>query len=944
MRAAPMGQGQNANGSRFHLLLGIDWADATSGGIRLGDLWQGTGAADWPVRADKDAPLTLPPRAPHWVAATSPAASETARRGAAADRHGNLYRVDEAGTAIRVVSAGSGADAPFWPDPRSRQPRQGPFADATPPPQPPGRFGPLLVTTDHRLVAALQTPGEGDSLLAFDLVGGGDPTRHRPAAPVTIRALAAATDGGLWLLDGNSGAIFALDRRFAIRGQAEPAPVPDPFQPDAGAPPRLHPGPALATGLATTATDPVSLALLPDAGLLVLEAGPPARLLHVTAAGAIPILTLERSHRHMAVRTLDDETVEVTLAGAPGQTADRFHLVADPAAPAGWRAVRLAAIHPLRRFGGRALLVSGAHVLYDSGAEPPAFVPVLALPSAAFAPSASLETPILDSGIAGCTWDRLRLDACIPPGTAIRIEAKAAETADALTSDSSWHAQPAPYRNGDGGDRPSHHGAAGFGPAATGWAVHDSLCHGVDGRFARFRITLEGDGRVSPALHALRAWFPRFSWSERFLPAVYRPTREDADFLDRFLASFEGVATGIEDRIARADLLLDPRTTPADALPWLARWFDLAFDPLLDLVRRRLFLAHAMQAFAWRGTIAGIRAALRLAFDPAPGAHIFAMTAPPPPGGIRVIEAFRTRGRLPPLLPANDRSGSAATPFLTIDPAPELQPWTPADGAAGLVLRLARALGRDPTPEELARPLRLEGSDWGPEFARVIATALGLLPRLGPAEAERWAAFQRCRAPEAPPQPLPEGAVPGSLQPLWSAYCAEPWGPRATWARFLARRHGSIARLNGAWGTGFANLAEIPIPATYPSSAAHAADWLLFEARLAPLEAAAHRFTVLLPRDRLDPSPEAEARALALARRIVEVEKPAHTVFDVRFYWAMNRVGETVLGEGLPIGPGARAPELNPPVVLGRAHVGASFIGFGRTTAIAPAPGRETLP
>ncbi len=943
MRPAPRGEGLNANGSRFHLLLGADWAEASCGGRPLGTLWSLPDTPDWPVPGRHGA-LTLPSRPPHWVEATTPAPPETARRGAAADRHGNLYRVDAAGTGVRIISSGTGADAPFWPDPRDRPLRPGPFGDAAPPPPPGGTLGPLLVTADHRLVATLRIPGAPDSLLAFDLVCGGPPTRHQPAGAFAIRALAAAPDGGLWLVDGASRAIFALDRGFAIRGQTEPAPVPEAFQPDPGASPRLRPGIAVPSGLATGAADPVALAPLPDGSLLLLDAGPPARLLRVTASGSLAIPASDRPHRHMAARLLADGRVEVTLAGAPGQTADRFHLVADPAAPAAWRASRVAAIHPLRRFGGRALLVAGSHVLYDSGAEPPSFVPVVALRGGAFARAASLETPVLDSGISGCTWDRLRLDACVPPGSALRVEAMAAETADALAVAGAWRAQPTPYPNGDGGDRPAHHGASGFGAEAGGWAVHDTLLQGVEGRFARFRITLEGDGRVTPALHALRAWFPRFSWSERFLPAVFRATPADADFLDRFLASFEGVATGIEDRIARADLLLDPRTAPADALPWLARWFDLAFDPLLDTGRRRLFLAHAMQAFGWRGTIAGIRAALRLAFEPSPGPHVFAMTASPPPGGIRIIEAFRTRGRLPPLTPANDRP-APVTPFTAIEAGPELPPWTPGEGVPGLVLRLARAEGRAaPTADALARPLALDGSGWGPGFPAVVTAAFGFLPRLGPAEAERWAAFQRCRAPKAAPAPLPEGAIPAPLQPAWSAYCVEPWGPRAAWARFLARRHGSIARLNAAWGTGFADLAQVPLPATYPASAIHAADWLLFEGRLEPLEAAAHRFTVLLPRDRLDPSPEAEARALALARRIVEVEKPAHTVFDVRFYWAMNRVGEALIGDGIPLGPGARAPELNPRAILGRAQVGAAFLGSGRATAIAPAEGKETLP
>src|SRR3954447_19566695 len=106
-----------------------------------------------------------------------------------------------------------------------------------------------------------------------------------------------------------------------------------------------------------------------------------------------------------------------------------------------------------------------------------------------------------------------------------------------------------------------------------------------------------------------------------------------------------------------------------------------------------------------------------------------------------------------------------------------------------------------------------------------------------------------------------------------------------------------------------------------------------------PIGRAAHRFSVLLPRTRADTDPSAEAEALALARRIVGLEKPAHTIFDVRFYWAMNRVGEARLGLDSAIGQGSRAPELVPGAVLGRAYAGAAFIGGPD----APHAGRERI-
>jgi hypothetical protein len=66
---------------------------------------------------------------------------------------------------------------------------------------------------------------------------------------------------------------------------------------------------------------------------------------------------------------------------------------------------------------------------------------------------------------------------------------------------------------------------------------------------------------------------------------------------------------------------------------------------------------------------------------------------------------------------------------------------------------------------------------------------------------------------------------------------------------------------------------------------------------------------------------------LALASRIVALEKPAHTIFDIRFYWAMNRVGEARLGRDSSLGYSSRAPELIAPMLLGRSWLGAGFVG-----------------
>lgn len=126
---------------------------------------------------------------------------------------------------------------------------------------------------------------------------------------------------------------------------------------------------------------------------------------------------------------------------------------------------------------------------------------------------------------------------------------------------------------------------------------------------------------------------------ERAAIHVHRPEATPADFLERMLCNFEGVLTGIEDRVAAAHLLTDPAVVPEPQLAWLGRWIGVAFDPGLPEARRRDWLRAAPRLARLHGTRAGLELALDIA------------TAGAVSGGeIVVVEDFRLRRLLSTLL------------------------------------------------------------------------------------------------------------------------------------------------------------------------------------------------------------------------------------------------------------------------------------------------------
>jgi phage tail-like protein len=728
----------NINGSRFHMLLGeADWQQCqTNDGL--------------PPNWDDLRKVTTLPYSGEKISQTpgEPLFTLSDRRGAVADHFGNLYWVSADRYQIHVTNAGLKIHGSFWPDGRNDgDSANSLFQPASPSPKTAAmQFDRLAITSDNYLIASGKRDGAA-WLARFDLIAGGGPALFQLPADrdFDIIDIAPTSSGELWLLDGKTKRLFRLDRDLLLVKDSPDTEIATIFTPHTGpAKTELHSEPALGLQMPIATALPIGLAVLATGDLAVLATRAQKSyvfLLEKSSNSIRRLVEFDHAFLQIAAHAADhmlyltdnigNQILQIVLQGAGAALTGKIDK----------------SIIPMRRFGGRALCLRGQYIVYDSGKDNPLWVPALPQPMQRYETQHSFVTPIFDGREAQVIWDRIRLDACIPNGTGIVIEARAADLEIALKKmglNQGWRPQPRPYLNHDKGELP---GKSSNAIVATSiqqqTGVWDLLLQSIVGRYAQFRITMTGDARQTPHLRSLRAWYPRFSYVDQFLPAVYREDQDSGDFLDRFLANMEGVNSVIEGKIASAQTLFDVRTATPDMLNWLASWFDVALDPSWNDRQRRLFVKHAATFFGWRGTIRGLKLALKLAVQDSIAEADFDLSGPEKndPSGVRIIESYLTRNGI-----------------------------------------------------------------------------------------------------------------------------------------------GTMAN-------------------------------------------SAHRFTVLLPRLRADQTPEQEAEMKRLAERIIAIEKPAHTIFDVRFHWTMNRIGEARLGSDTHLGQSSRAAELIPAAILGRSFIGASVAG-----------------
>jgi phage tail-like protein len=495
--------------------------------------------------------------------------------------------------------------------------------------------------------------------------------------------------GGAWILD-------RVHRRLArLRGLPFPRRPFSPYAAGAFRPNPENPEPpqlcVYEDPLCPADELPVALACSPAGDLALLtwpDPGSHTRL-RVRRAGEEtdfgPPWTLAGAPRAYSLAWVADDTVAVLLANPELTEAPVFRVPAPGAQQAG-SLNPIGDLYPLAGHNGEPFLhgvdlpphyptrlAEGAPAGPDDPPAGSAPLHHLSLPSAVRTGWASnLPDRPLDLGQAGTAWHRLYLEADIPLGCGIRILLAASDDGGAgppRLDSSEWHEHRfgAIFARGASGDSAAADEPAVSSPAGDripcgAWLAIPSeipLSEGLlacepqrdraglftvliqrsqrpvrtlTGRYLWVRAQLIGDGRTGPEIAALRAYAPRFSYLNRYLPQMYRETRfgpdadelipadtvggaTPADFLERFLDNFEGLLTPLEDRISGAYLLTDPDAAPEDALAWLGGWIGISEQPGYNIAQRRRLLREAPRLFRDRGTLNGLRRALDIATE-----------------------------------------------------------------------------------------------------------------------------------------------------------------------------------------------------------------------------------------------------------------------------------------------------------------------------------------
>lgn len=207
--------------------------------------------------------------------------------------------------------------------------------------------------------------------------------------------------------------------------------------------------------------------------------------------------------------------------------------------------------------------------------------------------------PNMDSGIQGCQWHRVLIDADIPDNAAVTIFFYASDSkTESKPNDDNWN------------------GSAIFTGRYRDALLQSNKVEPVQGQYLNLKVKLSWESpkeidnsrnEESQGLYlkSIKFYYPRNSYL-RYLPAIYQRDEDSRRFLERFLSVFESSLLESDEIISNIQRYFDPLAAPADFVPWLASWLSL---DLYDLIgeRNRDLILHAAELYRWKGTVTGLK-------------------------------------------------------------------------------------------------------------------------------------------------------------------------------------------------------------------------------------------------------------------------------------------------------------------------------------------------
>lgn len=203
--------------------------------------------------------------------------------------------------------------------------------------------------------------------------------------------------------------------------------------------------------------------------------------------------------------------------------------------------------------------------------------------------------PAVDSGEKGFFWSRAAVEADLPPDTALRIYARAADS----RRWEDWPDLDRGIRSLEGDPLPVLREI--FGPPVSESGECLLSC---TGRYLWIMLELTATGALAPVIRTLRLWM-RGDHMTDYLPAIY----QGEEFTWRFLSIFDSMYADMDRCIDALPGQMDYRHAEGDLLRYLASWVCVdRFDKDEDLRQR---ISTALPDYENLYTLAGVRRSVR---------------------------------------------------------------------------------------------------------------------------------------------------------------------------------------------------------------------------------------------------------------------------------------------------------------------------------------------